>query len=436
MITVARLHAPRVLGASLVVLMASRSTVAFADGPTQQAPAPASTPADNAARLDEAKTYFGVGAQAYERGDFLAAIAAFEEAQRRAPKPAVTFSIAQAHRRQYYIDKSAEHLTGAAAGYRQYLKDAPAGPRAADAAQYLAELGPAEERVGASGGSGAASATRQATRLSVSASSAANARVSLDGAAPVEAPLIAQVKPGKHVAVVTAPGYQEERREIVTVENAFVAIDVALKESPASLHITGDAGPRVEVDGRLVGTLPLAAPVSVPPGVHIVAVSEPGHDPQVREVHFARNETKKMDVSLRTSSQRKVAYGAFIGAGALGIASLVFGGLAISKEGTAQDLLSLRAQRPLTPGELGDYQSARDARSSWTTAAIVTGVGAGVVAATGLVLYLFDDPSRSTTSIGTEKGDDKPAKDKDVVDVGFAPVVAPGYAGAGMSGRF
>lgn len=133
---------------------------------------------------------------------------------------------------------------------------------------------------------------------------------------------------------------------------------------------------------------------------------------------------------------RKVAYGAFIGAGALGIASLVFGGLAISKEGTAQDLLSLRAQRPLTPGELGDYQSARDARGSWTTAAIVTGVGAGVVAATGLVLYLFDDPSRSTTSIGTEKGDDKPAKDKDVVDVGFAPVVAPGYAGAGMSGRF
>lgn len=405
--------------------------------PAMAEPAPSQD--GDAASRQEAKTFFAVGVQTYERGDFLSSIAAFEEAQRRAPNIAVTFAIAQSHRRQYYIDKNSQHLLAATNGYREYLKRAPGGPRAADAAQYLAELGPAEERLGSGSGgntSSGAMTTHQATRVSVSTSSSDKAMVSLDGASPVEAPLISQVKPGKHAAVVTAPGFQAERREFVVVENAFIAVDVTLRESPAHLVVDGPAGPRVEIDGRLVGKVPLASPAAVAPGVHVVAVSQPGHDPEVREIEFGRDEVKRLNVSLRTSAQRKVANGAFIGAGALGVAAVVSAGIAMDRQHAAKNLLDARDSRALDAGELSSYQSARNARSTWTTAAVATGIGAAAVGVAGLVLYLFDDPSRSTSSLGGETPAPKPAGVKTPVDISFAPAITPGYAGGGVTGRF
>ena len=391
-----------------------------------------------AASRQEAKTFFGVGAQAYDRGDFLASIAAFEEAQRRAPNVAVTYAIAQAHRRQYYIDRNPQHLLSATSGYREYIKQAPSGPHAAEAAQYLAELGPAEERVG-SRVSALPGGLQQATRLSVSTSSSDKAMVSLDGAEPVQAPLISQVKPGKHVAVVTAPGFQEERREIVAVENAFVAVDVSLKETPARLVVTGPAGPRVEVDGRLVGKVPLPSPVVVAPGVRIVAISQPGHDPNVREIEFGRDELKHLDVTLHTSTQRKIAHGAFVGAGVLGVATIVAAGVAVNRQHAAKNLLDTRDTRALDPAELSKYNSARNARGTWTSVAVGTGIGAAAVGVTGLVLYLFDDPSRSSANLGGEAPLAPAKKPEDIkrsTDISFAPTVAPGFAGGGVAGRF
>jgi len=104
--------------------------------------------------VDQAKTFFTAGAQAYERGDFLGAIQAFERAYQLAPRPAILFSIAQAYRRQYYIDKKPEPLKSAVANYRKYLEQAPDGNRRADAAQALAELGPAADRLSGEGGGG------------------------------------------------------------------------------------------------------------------------------------------------------------------------------------------------------------------------------------------------------------------------------------------
>ncbi|MCL2779422.1 MAG: hypothetical protein FWD73_15620 [Polyangiaceae bacterium] len=390
----------------------------------------------SAASRREAKMFFGVGAQAYERGDFLSAIAAFGEAQRRAPNVAVTYAIAQAHRRQYYIDKNPQHLLSATSGYREYIKQAPGGPHAAKSAQYLAELGPVEERVGY-GVSASAGGLQQATRLSVSTSSSAKAMVSLDGAEPVPAPLISQVTPGKHVAVVTAPGFQDERYEIVAAKNAFVAVDATLKGAPARLVVTGPAGPRVEVDGRLVGQVPLTSPVVVASGVHhIVAISQPGRDPDVREIEFGRDELKHLDVSLHTSTQRQIALGAFVGAGVLAVATVAFAGVAANRHHAAKNLLNTRDTRALDPTELSKYSSARNASTTWTTVAIGTGIGAAAVGVTGLVLYLFDDPSRSSANLGGEAPAEKPEDVKSPIDISFAPAIAPGFAGGGFAGCF
>lgn len=45
--------------------------------------------------LEHAKVLFDVGAKAYGNGNFLAAIQAFEQAQKKAPRPAILFSLAQ-----------------------------------------------------------------------------------------------------------------------------------------------------------------------------------------------------------------------------------------------------------------------------------------------------------------------------------------------------
>ena len=46
--------------------------------------------------LVQMKAYFNAGAEAYELGDFAAAIQAFDQAYRAMPRPAILFSLAQA----------------------------------------------------------------------------------------------------------------------------------------------------------------------------------------------------------------------------------------------------------------------------------------------------------------------------------------------------
>ena len=59
--------------------------------------------------LDRAKESFKAGATAYAAGDYLAAIQALDAAYQLTPLPAIAFSLAQAHRRQYFVDHEREH---------------------------------------------------------------------------------------------------------------------------------------------------------------------------------------------------------------------------------------------------------------------------------------------------------------------------------------
>ena len=91
-----------------------------------------------AQNVDQAKELFEAGAQYYSNGQYAAAIQAFEAGNKIVAKPAIEFSIAQAHRRQYFLDKNPDHLNAAIRMYQDYM--AKGGARSADAAQALEEL--------------------------------------------------------------------------------------------------------------------------------------------------------------------------------------------------------------------------------------------------------------------------------------------------------
>ena len=385
--------------------------------------------------VDQAKALFSAGASAYDKGDYIAAIQAFEGAAKLAPRPALVFSLAQAHRRQYYIDSKAEHLRAAVDLYRAYLEQAPDGNRRADASQALQELGPAAQKLG---GDASGPRAQEPARISIHSSGTPGARVSLDGAKTVEAPLIGPVPAGKHRVVISAEGFFDETREVTAVDGTIIAADVALREKPALVTLQrADDGARVEIDGRFVSTTPLHAPLEIAPGSHLLTVTKNGHEAYARELELGRGETRSLDAKLAPSKQRGVAGWLFVAGGVAVVAGGTFLTVAMVEEGTASSILDARATRNLTAADLDRYDAARRARTSWT-AASVAGFGTGaVLAATALVLFVFDTPSTPSTARRDDPTKPTPRRvEPTEVGVGFTPWLGPNFVGGGAEVRF
>ena len=117
--------------------------------------------ADPQSDLDRAKDSFKAGATAYAAGDYLAAIQALDAAYQLTPLPAIAFSLAQAHRRQYFVDHAREHLDRSIALFRQYIEVAPGGSRRADALDALSQLEPLAASQPRSAGPAASSVERR-----------------------------------------------------------------------------------------------------------------------------------------------------------------------------------------------------------------------------------------------------------------------------------
>ena len=388
--------------------------------------------------VQQAKALFSAGASAYDKGDYVAAIQAFEGAAKLAPRPALVFSLAQAHRRQYYIDSRPEHLRAAVDLYRAYLEQAPEGNRRADASQALQELGPSAQKLG---GDSSAPAAQEAARISIHSSGTPGARVSLDGGKTVEAPLIGAVTAGKHKVVISADGFFDETREVTAVLGTIIAEDVALRERPALVTLVGaDDGARVEVDGRFVSTTPLHAPLEIASGSHLLTVTKNGHEAYARDLDLGRGETRSLDAKLAPSKQRGTAGWLFVAGGVAVVAGGAFLTVALLEEATASSILNARATRNLTAADLDRYDAARRARTSWT-AASVAGFGAGaVLAATALVLFVFDPPSTPSTAHrddATKPAGPLPRRvEPTEVGVGFVPWLGPTLVGGGAEVRF
>jgi hypothetical protein len=420
-------NAHRIVVATALVVMVGRPSVVVAQGRPSAGPSAATT--EDAQALQAGKVLYGAGAQAYEKGQFRTAVQAFEEAYRVTPRPAILFNMAQAERKEFFSSRAPEYLQRAIAHYREYLQKVDSGARRNEAADALAELEPIAARTNMDSAR-PTSVGLSSTRLMVT-TNAPSARVSLDGAAAVEAPLIAEVKAGKHKVQVQAPGFVAAEREVVSVAGSLVPVEVTLDEEPAQLVVETDGGAEVSIDGRYAGTTPLSQPIAVPAGERLVTVTKTGTKGASLIVNLERGRKTPVAVRLERTTQRTVSL-AVLGAGALGVvAGGVFTGIAVGNEQTASDLRKTGEAGNLSEADRDRYNGAIASRDDWRAAAIGTFVASAGLLMVGAGLYFFDRPAVAAPERdGAPRRAPKQSAPGLPTDMAFVPHVGPTMGGA------
>ncbi|HEX2880699.1 MAG TPA: PEGA domain-containing protein [Polyangiaceae bacterium] len=390
--------------------------------------------------VEQAKAHFSIAARAYEANQFVVAIEGFQEAYRLAPRPALLFSIAQAHRRKYYADQAQEDLLKGIELYRRYIKDDPKGRRVDEALQALGELESLAARLNVSAAPSPDAATpleqpvpekSSVARLLI-APSVKGAIARVDGGPAVQLPNRIEVTPGRHSVQIEAADHLAEQREVDVGAGESFALDVRLTQKPALLQPRVEDGVRVYVDGRFTATTPLAKPLELIAGSHTLALTQNGHDPLSFEVLLKPGESKPLDAEFSQSTQRVGAYVLFGLSGALFVTGGVFTGLALHQESEAKDLQRRLAQTNLSLEERNQHEDAIDRRDTYRNIAIGTFAGGAAVGITAALLYLFDQPEpaapaapRSPTPQPEEKSD---------LDLAVAPLLSPTTAGLAVAG--
>lgn len=372
-------------------------------------PPEAAAPAPDAEQLERARTLFVTGSKAYNERKYAVAIDAFESAYALAPRASIVFALAQANRLQYYVDGEFERIENAVEYYRQYLERDDADPQQSDLAiRHLASLNPQLGRL-------SRKRDESVARLIVSAD-APDAMVRLGDGPPQEVPAAFEMPPGPVQITVTAPGYASQTREVVTVGGTGLPIDVQLVPLPGTLTVQTEEGAEVRVDGRSLGSAPVAAQ-TLPPGTHRVVVLASGREPFVNVFALSAEDDVQVVAELEQTPQRIAAWATFGLAGALAVGSGITGALALDAQQDAEVFAARWQADGLDPEEADTYNGLVDERDQWTERTLILGVSAGVALALGGALWLFDDPQAPNQPVLT-------------------PSVAPGGNGAGLWGTF
>ncbi|MBI4954764.1 MAG: PEGA domain-containing protein [Myxococcales bacterium] len=397
----------------------------------------------------QAKEYYAFGARAFEAGQFRAAAKAFDAAYRLVPRSALLFSAGQALRRQYALDHQPDDLKNAIDYYRRYTGETGELPRRGEAAAALAELEPMAQRLGLAGGAAPADPKApppvapgpvpgtSALGVIMVSSSVKGAKATLDGK-PVEMPLSAEVPPGKHVIKLSAAGYFDLEREVQIAAGASFATDLQLKQKPARLAIETESHAEITLDGRPLGTTPLAAPLEVSPGTRRLVVSDTGHHPYVADLDFKPDATTEVPVELESTVQRDASIGLFVVAGAGAVAGGVLAGVAMYNQNRATRIDTARESGNITDDDRRAYDAALVRRDDYRRWSAVAFTGAGVVGVTGLFLFLIDSPEVTEPPRKDEGPADEPSETPadEPLEMGLAPAAPGAEVGASLSLRF
>ncbi len=359
-----------------------------------QAPRPPADERDGAHDREAGQAAFRVGAQAYRANRFAVAARSFEEAYARDPRPETAFSIAQANRLQYYLDRVSWRVQRAVQLYQLYLERLPAGPRARDAIDHLGELEPLLVTL-RTRGELAPYVPPVQTQLVVGAE-VERATVTVDGRpAMLWEPL--DVAAGPHEVVVDAAGYERARRRVVVPAGRLLPIDVALRAKPARITVRSEPGARLYIDGRRVGALPGAVGI-VEPGEHFLSLTRRGRTPWERTITVERDQQLALDAPLAATAQRRVARwilgSAAVVAGASG-GSLLW---AYQARRDADALDRKRRARTATPADLATYNRRVDDVQQREAVALGLGIAAGALTLLGAGMWWFDDEPPGSAS--------------------------------------
>jgi hypothetical protein len=202
---------------------------------------------------------------------------------------------------------------------------------------------------------------------------------------------------------IRARGHYDEQITVLAVANELTPRHVLLRPKPARLTVAGSAGAVVTIDGQARARVPTGAPLEIAPGVHAVAVTLRGHEPYSALLDLGRDESKRLSVDLAPTPQRIAAW-TVLAAGAGGaVASGVLAGLALGRQGEAADLEARRQAGALLPDERDRYNDAVGARNDLAMAAALTGGAAVLALATGVGLYVLDNPEALPPPPGRER---------------------------------
>jgi hypothetical protein len=200
------------------------------------------------------------------------------------------------------------------------------------------------------------------------------------------------VEGGDHVVRAEASGYLPSEKSIRVIAGAPVTEEIVLEPKPAQVNVVTEPGATVIVDGRGIGAAPVGK-VPLDAGLHIITVLRSGRRPYAREINVTRAEDATVDIPLEATTRRRSVKWVVVGAGTLGVASLVFGGLALYADGAASDALAKLEAGNQTSDVLDDYRTYRSGREHAKTVMWITGSASLVVGLTAAWLYFFDTPS-------------------------------------------
>lgn len=341
-----------------------------------------------------ARQFFEIGAQAYDKGQYLLAIDAFEQAYSLTERPGLLFSLAQANQRQFRVGGDEKFLARAIDNYRKYLARVGSGGRHQEAEQQLNALLTVAERLHPSTAA-APNRTQVFGRLLLS-SSTPNAKLTVNGERVESLPSALELPADNYKIVAEAAGFERKEQELKIVAGSSVPLNVELVALPSRFRLRGPAGAEVLLDGRPLGWLPLGE-VQATPGEHWITVRRAGRETRDVRVRLQRGQTTDVAVTLETTFQRKLAW-ASAGLGAA--AALTAGGLAIAAvvhDQKAQSLEERRQQSGLSLDEARSLNSHVGTRNDLKTAAMVGGVASAALLGAAAVLYFADTPALPAT---------------------------------------
>ena len=354
---------------------------------TVAAPATTPTPAD----VERAKESFRIGAAAYAAGEYRAAIAALDSAYAVAPLPAIAFSLAQAERRQYFVDRDPAHLRRSIALFRRYLDQTPSGGRRTDAIEALAQLEPLAQSPQAAPAPAAPQQSKApSTRLLIIAE-APGARVFVDGT-ELSGTLIQEVTPGPHRVTVQAPGFRDAERQVVAVAGELIPVSMTLAELPGMLEVKAPDDAEIYVDGAFASLGGEAVTMALSSGKHRISVAQNGHRVASREVEIQRGGRHSESFTLEPTAQRITSNVLLVGSGAaLGVGTFL-AVLANQSESSALDFLHKREDENVSEAELVRYRADVQRRDRYRLMAGFSFAASLGMAVTGLFLHELDQP--------------------------------------------
>jgi len=287
----------------------------------------AADPADGDVR-QRAAAAFDQGVSRFRRGDAGGALAAFEEAFRLVPDPAILYNLGQ-------TELALEHEARAYQSLERYLAESGEAVSRARRAEVTRTLERLRPRIGA-------------VVLTVRPR---GAELSVDEGAPEPLPLggVVYLDPGPHRLVLHARGHRSVERSVDTVANAEERLDVTLEREPGER--TSEPSPRPEgPDGQ------------------------DGHDEPSRPTPDGGRGVPFATFAFGTAAVSAFALAAVTGA------------MALSRQSEVDD-----ARAAWRRGESVDRVAIEDQARSGQTLALVTDVAlvVGVVAAGASVFFLL-----------------------------------------------